>query len=108
MSWTKRRISRRARIRVEAAYEDAQRQVFLQSRDISEEGIYLFAPDPPEVGSRCQAAFPTGRGRKRELYAEPIVHVEAYGEQDCRRDAGAPSGTSFSTIGATLTDETWL
>ena len=51
MRWTIRRVSPRATIRLEAAYEDAQRQVFLQTRDISEEGIYLWAPDPPEVGA---------------------------------------------------------
>lgn len=51
MSWNTRRVGPRARIRVEAAYEDARRQVFLQTRDISEEGIYLYAADPPEVGA---------------------------------------------------------
>ena len=51
MSWTKRRVCHRATIRLEAAYEDAQRQVFLPTRDISEEGIYLYAADPPEVGA---------------------------------------------------------
>jgi len=50
MGWSQRRVHRRAPIRVEAAYEDAERQVFLETRDISEDGVYLFAPDPPEVG----------------------------------------------------------
>jgi len=54
MSWTQRRAFPRARIRLEAAYEDADRQVFLSTRDISEEGIYLYAPDPPEVGSAAK------------------------------------------------------
>lgn len=37
-------------IRLEAAYEDAERQVFLATRDLSEGGVYLLAEDPPDVG----------------------------------------------------------
>jgi hypothetical protein len=54
MSWTKRRAFPRARIRLEAAYEDANRQVFLQTRDLSEEGVYFYSPDPPPVGSAAR------------------------------------------------------
>jgi hypothetical protein len=32
------------------AYEDEERQVFLRARDVSEQGIFLFAPDPPGSG----------------------------------------------------------
>lgn len=54
MSWIEKRVRPRAAIRLEAAYEDAQRQVFLPTRDISEEGVYLYAPDPPEVGAAAR------------------------------------------------------
>ena len=82
MSWTKRRISRRARIRFEAAYEDAARQVFLQRRDISEEGIYLFAPDPPEVGSPAKLVL--------DLPGHPeILRIAGW---VARRDDGPASG----------------
>jgi len=37
-------------IRLEAAYEDPERQVFLPTRDLSEGGVYLLAEDPPEAG----------------------------------------------------------
>jgi PilZ domain len=40
----------RARVRLEAAYEDAERQVFVATGDLSESGAWLLAPDPPETG----------------------------------------------------------
>jgi hypothetical protein len=40
----------RARVRLEAAYEDAERQVFLATGDLSESGAWLVAPDPPQPG----------------------------------------------------------
>ena len=45
-----RRDSPRVATRIEAAYEDAERQLFLTSRDVSESGIFLLAPDPPAAG----------------------------------------------------------
>jgi hypothetical protein len=82
MSWTKRRVCPRASIRLEAAYEDAERQVFLPTRDISEEGIYLFAPDPPEVGSAAKVVL--------DLPGHPeILRVTGW---VTRRDAGDAPG----------------
>jgi hypothetical protein len=45
-----RRSAPRIPARVEAAYEDAERQLFLVSSDLSESGIFLLAPDPPAAG----------------------------------------------------------
>ena len=57
MSWTQRRVGPRVSVRLEAAYEDRNRQVFLHSRDVSEGGIFLLAPDPPDVGDRVKLVF---------------------------------------------------
>lgn len=43
------RAPRRA-VRLEAAYEDPERQVFLATRDLSETGVFLLADDPPPPG----------------------------------------------------------
>lgn len=43
--------------RLEAAYEDAHRQVFLVTRDVSASGVFLIAPDPPEPGEAAQIAL---------------------------------------------------
>jgi hypothetical protein len=48
------RAAHRVLAALEAAYEDADRQVFLRTRDLSESGVYLWAPDPPAVGSEAQ------------------------------------------------------
>jgi hypothetical protein len=45
-----RRRARRVAARLEAGYEDAERQVFLPCRDLSECGAFLVAPDPPPAG----------------------------------------------------------
>lgn len=82
MSWTKRRVSPRATIRLEAAYEDAHRQVFLHTRDISEEGIYLYAPDPPEVGAAARLVLDLP-GQSEILRLDGWVS---------RREAGPKSG----------------
>jgi hypothetical protein len=57
-----RRSSRRARVRLEAAYEDALRQVFLVTSDLSEGGAFLLTPEPPPVGLSGQITLelPTG------------------------------------------------
>ena len=57
-----RRASRRARVRLEAAYEDALRQVFLVTSDLSEGGAFLLTPEPPPVGLSAQITLelPTG------------------------------------------------
>jgi hypothetical protein len=49
-----RRDSPRVAARLEAAYEDADRQLFLTSRDLSESGIFLLAPDPPAAGGSAR------------------------------------------------------
>lgn len=51
------RGARRARVRVDAAYEDDDRQVFVVASDLSETGAWLQAPDPPEVGRSARLAF---------------------------------------------------
>ncbi len=48
------RAAQRVLAALDAAYEDAGRQVFLRTRDLSESGVYLWAPDPPPVGSEAQ------------------------------------------------------
>jgi hypothetical protein len=58
----KRRAGPRARVRLEAAYEDAVRQVFLVTSDLSEGGAFLLTPEPPPVGLSGQITLelPTG------------------------------------------------
>lgn len=52
-----RRDSPRVAARIEAAYEDADRQLFLTSRDLSESGIFLLAPDPPAAGGAARVTL---------------------------------------------------
>ena len=93
MGWSQRRIRPRAPIRVEAAYEDSERQVFLETRDISEDGIYLFAPDPPEVGCPAKLVLElpgnsemlrlSGRVSRRDTGPRPgFVVLFQYGDPD--------------------------
>ena len=49
-----RRIHPRAPVRLEAGYEDQERQVFMATRDVSEGGAYLRAPEPPEPGQEAR------------------------------------------------------
>jgi len=49
-----RRGARRARVQLEAAYEDPERQVFLTTGDLSESGAWLLAPDPPAPGNAAR------------------------------------------------------
>lgn len=81
MTWTRHRVGPRAAIRFEAAYEDSDRQFFLQTRDISEQAVYLFAPDPPPVGAVARIVLELpgqpellrlrGSVTRRETGAEP-------------------------------------
>ncbi len=93
MGWSQRRVQPRASIRVEAAYEDAERQVFLETRDISEDGIYLFAPDPPDVGQPARLVLDlpgnpeilrlTGRVLRRDTGTRPgFVVLFHHGDRD--------------------------
>lgn len=56
MSDERRRAPRLA-ARLEAAYEDAHRQIFLATRDVSASGVFLIDPDPPAPGERGQVAL---------------------------------------------------
>jgi hypothetical protein len=42
---------------LEIAYEDAQRQVFVTTSDLSEAGAFLVAPDPPAPGVPARLVF---------------------------------------------------
>jgi hypothetical protein len=44
-------------VRLEAAYEDRERQVFLVTGDLSESGAWLMAPDPPASGNAARLTF---------------------------------------------------
>lgn len=49
-----RRQAERAAIRLEAAYEDLERQVFVTTSDISESGVYLVSDELPPIGLSAQ------------------------------------------------------
>jgi hypothetical protein len=52
-----RRRARRVAARLEVAYEDAARQTFLVTRDVSASGVFLIDRDPPEPGGAAQVAI---------------------------------------------------
>ena len=52
-----RRLAARGPVQIEAAYEDAERQVFLTTSDISETGVYLFSPELPPIGLSAQVTL---------------------------------------------------
>ncbi len=47
----RRRGAPRVTARLEAAYEDGERQVFLPTRDLSLSGVFLLSPVRPPVGT---------------------------------------------------------
>ncbi|MEN8181813.1 MAG: PilZ domain-containing protein [Myxococcota bacterium] len=51
---SERRRAPRVRARLEASYEDPERQVFLRVRDLSELGMFLVTEDLPELGIRAR------------------------------------------------------
>lgn len=57
-----RRHGRRIEARLNVAYEDRERQVFLAASDISEAGVFLHDPAPPAPGAeaRLVLALPDG------------------------------------------------
>ncbi len=57
LQMTDRRKCRRVPARLEIAYEDEDRQVFLVACDISEGGMYLYTPDPPQEGAEAKLLF---------------------------------------------------
>lgn len=46
-----RRAAPRVTARLEAAYEDAERQIFLPTRDLSLSGVFLVSAERPAVGT---------------------------------------------------------
>ena len=75
-----RRGAPRAAARLEAAYEDVDRQIFVHAADLSEDGIFLLAPDPPQTGVVAQVTF--------ELPGHPAI-LRLLGTV-ARRVAGGP------------------
>jgi hypothetical protein len=60
-----RRSSPRARSRVEASYEDVDRQVFLYTVDLSEDGVFLISPTSPPIGASAMVLL--------ELPGNPVI-----------------------------------
>lgn len=58
-----RRRVRRVSAKLDVAYEDQTRQVFLGAADVSEEGVLIEDANPPPEGSRAQlvVALPDSR-----------------------------------------------
>ena len=81
-----RRAAPRARVRLEAAYEDALRQVFLVTADLSEGGAFLLTPEPPPVGLAGQITL--------ELPTSPAI-LRLRGTVVRRRD-DAPAGFALA------------
>ncbi len=52
-----RRRAPRAPARLEAGYEDATRQVFLRTADLSEHGAFLVSTELPERGARARVTL---------------------------------------------------
>ena len=52
-----RRSTPRSPARIEAAYEDVDRQFFLQVLDLSEGGVFLSAPEPPPTGIQARVTL---------------------------------------------------
>jgi len=80
-----RRRAPRVPVRLEAAYEDPERQVFLTSRDLSEGGIYLLSEDPPKPGVAARVLL--------ELPSHPAI-LRLPGVV-ARRDPGSGFALSF-------------
>jgi hypothetical protein len=62
---TTRRRAPRVPVRLEAAYEDPTRQIFLATRDLSELGAYLVAEEAPQEGVAARLTL--------ELPGEPAM-----------------------------------
>ena len=62
---TTRRRAPRIPVRLEAAYEDPARQIFLATRDLSELGVYLMADEAPDEGIAARVTL--------ELPGEPAM-----------------------------------
>ena len=93
-----RRGARRARVQLEAAYEDPERQVFLTTGDLSESGAWLLAPDPPAPGNAArltlelpgEAAFLRVRGTVvRRCAEQPAGFALRFDPEGTRPEARA-------------------
>ena len=89
-----RRDSPRVSTRIEAAYEDAERQLFLTSRDVSESGIFLLAPDPPAAGGAARLTLQLP-GCAELLRLRGVV---------ARRQSGEPAGFAVRFDASSFSD----
>jgi hypothetical protein len=84
---TTRRRAPRIPVRLEAAYEDPARQIFLATRDLSELGVYLMADEAPEEGVAARVTL--------ELPGEPaMLRLDGV---VARRDPGLGFALAFET-----------
>ena len=82
--------AQRVRARIEAAYEDPLRQVFLPTLDLSESGVFLLSTQAPAVGSHAQVvlelpgheAFLRLRGAVTRVQLEPVAGFALRFEND--------------------------
>ena len=86
----------RVATRIEAAYEDAERQIFLVSRDVSESGIFLLAPDPPAAGGAARLTLELP-GRAELLRVCGVV---------ARSQRGEPAGFAVRFDASSFSDAT--
>lgn len=78
---TERPRAQRVRARIEAAYEDPVRQVFLPTLDLSESGVFLVSAESPAIGASAQVvlelpgheAFLRLRGTVTRAQTDPVT-----------------------------------
>lgn len=95
-SGTSKSRAQRVRARIEAAYEDPLRQVFLPTRDLSESGVFLLSAESPAIGSQAQVVLELPgheallrlRGTVIRSQSEPVVGFAIQFESD---EASAPA-----------------
>ena len=110
-SGLERRSAPRARSRIEASYEDADRHVFLYTTDLSEDGVFLVSPTTASVGATAtvllelpgNAVILRLRGRVARQQSHPVAgfavrfdpHANSGGDRQALRDfvRGAGSAT---------------
>lgn len=94
---SERRVSGRATVRLAAAYEDAERQVFLPTRDLSLSGVFLLSPARPAVGTPATVLL--------ELPDEPAF-LRLRGSVVRRQEAerGLPEGFALRFEAAALSE----
>lgn len=90
-----RRRATRVPVRLEAAYEDPERQVFLLASDLSETGAWLQVTDPPLPGRRARLTLELpGYG--------PLMHLRG---TVVRRRIGDAEGFALQFDAAPASDE---